>query len=161
MARGDILLTLSSDGHLIETRFLTYLHYNVNSTTFYKEIVLENGGKISLTENHLIYTARKGAIFARDVSIGDRLFTINGTKRVVSITFSLMTGYSAPLTYDGSLIVDGSWTSCYAEIFSHSLAHAAMTPIRLLPIPEFYIDIYVRLLSNIATFFLPTSSFFR
>ncbi|CAD5114422.1 DgyrCDS3554 [Dimorphilus gyrociliatus] len=161
LARGDILLTLSSDGHLIETRFLTYLHYNANSTTVYKEIGLEDGWKISLTENHLIYTVEKGAIFARDVTIGDKLFTFNGTRRVVSITFRLINGYSAPLTGDGSLIVDGFWSSCYAEISSHSLAHAAMTPVRLIPALDFYIDIYIRLLTKIATFFLPTSSFFR
>ena len=42
-------------------------------------------------------------------------------------------GLAAPLTEEGTIVVDGTLASCYAEISSHMIAHAAFFPVRLGP----------------------------
>ena len=40
-------------------------------------------------------------------------------------------GYYAPLSSSGTLMVNGFYVSCYAEIKNHNLAHQAMLPLAL------------------------------
>ena len=51
---------------------------------------------------------------------------------VIHNPFLLFVGAFGPLTMEGTIIVDGVLTSCYA-VYNKDVAHVALTPIRLLP----------------------------
>ena len=50
--------------------------------------------------------------------------------KVEKIRFDFKTGYIAPLTNHGTLLVNNIHASCYAEINSHLVADWAVTPIK-------------------------------
>ena len=49
---------------------------------------------------------------------------------VTNVTDEIKQGYIAPLTGEGTLIVDGVAASCYGTLSSHRVAHAALAPMR-------------------------------
>ena len=55
------------------------------------------------------------AVRAEQVSVGDML----GDKKVTSIISTKSTGLYAPITYDGSIVVNGIKSSCYVEMLDH------------------------------------------
>lgn len=116
---------------------VTFIDRDPNSTRQFVEIVSEDGVSIRATPAHLILLAAEGgwrSVFAAEVKIGDYLLVTgkDGTKRsrVVSTQVVLRRGVFAPLTTAGTLLVDGALASCYALVNSHTLAHAAMWPLR-------------------------------
>ena len=137
------------------------------------------GRKVSLTSSHLIYVKEKGFVKATNVVVGDSLqiFSLKLNRLtdffVSRVSFELKTGFIAPLTNQGTLLVNGVHASCYAEINSHYLADVAMTPLKLwYMIAELFgngqsnkqlhnIDIvsYADLLQHISRLFLPKSVF--
>jgi len=100
-------------------------------------------GQITLTEHHLLYAtlnstdnfADSAAIFAKDINPNHYIFIkLNNTlvsRRVISTRHVTQTGYSAPLTYSGNIIVDDVASSCYASVSRHWLAHLALLPVRV------------------------------
>jgi len=100
-------------------------------------------GEITLTEHHLLYAtlnstdnfADSAAIFAKDINPNHYIFIkLNNTlvsRRVISTRHVTRTGYSAPLTYSGNIIVDDVASSCYASVSRHWLAHLALLPVRV------------------------------
>ena len=111
------------------------LHFIAMFQTFYDDADYKN--QISLTSSHLIYVKEKGFIKAASVNVGDHLQIYSEkTKRLTDfkvsrINYELKRGYIAPLTNQGTLLVNGVHASCYAEINSHYLADVAMTPLKL------------------------------
>lgn len=102
---------------------------------FYNE---RNESLISLTPSHLIYVQDKGYIKSSRVEIGDkiRVYSFNlqqvSFQQVATIRFSVKQGYIAPLTRQGSLLVNRVDASCYAEVNSHYWADWAMLPLKSL-----------------------------
>jgi hypothetical protein len=104
----------------------------------FQEFYDKNQNHVSLTSSHLIYVQNKGYIKAANVQIGDKLRVfLNGKRRefvdfeVKRIDFQLKDGYVAPLTRDGTLLVNQVDTSCYAEVNDHYAADWAMTPLKV------------------------------
>ena len=116
-----------------------------------------SGTTLRLTPNHLIYkqeiiTVRtKNAteakkyfsstvLFASKVRPGDVVYavdfssnfsaTVRPTKVVQTKRILLASGAYAPLTEQGTIVIDDVVASCYAVIESHKVAHVAMTPLR-------------------------------
>lgn len=52
-------------------------------------------------------------------------------KKIIAVKSVFKRGYFAPLSFSGTLIVNGFFVSCYADIESHDLAHKGMFPLRL------------------------------
>ena len=50
--------------------------------------------------------------------------------KIESILIEPIEGYVAPLTMAGTILVNDLLASCYAVVDSHSVAHAAMAPVR-------------------------------
>ena len=49
---------------------------------------------------------------------------------VTSVSIAEMQGAFAPVTEEGTMIVDDVWVSCYADIADHDLADTLMTPLK-------------------------------
>ena len=72
---------------------------------------------------------------AKNIHTGMSIFVIDEEgalieDRVSNVTDVIKQGYMAPLTEEGTLIVNGVAASCYATINSHAVAHAVMAPMR-------------------------------
>lgn len=74
---------------------------------------------------------------AQEVRVGDCLLDGHGSElSVYGVETVDRTGAYAPLTLDGSVIVNGALCSCYAppgdgRLLTHSVCHSAMLPLRL------------------------------
>ena len=85
-----------------------------------------------MTESHLININKKGFIKAADVQIGDEMIAHNSQNvKVVKIETEIKEGFTAPLTQEGTILVNDILVSCYAEVNSHWLAHMVMKPVNI------------------------------
>jgi len=69
---------------------------------------------LELTKNHMVFSNDK-PVRAEQVSVGDML----GDNKVTDIISTKSTGLYAPITYDGSIVVNGIKSSCYVEMLDH------------------------------------------
>jgi hypothetical protein len=72
---------------------------------------------------------------AKNIRIGMNIYIMNDKGQLTTETISniidvVKQGYIAPLTQEGTLIVNNIAASCYAIIDNHHLAHVALTPMR-------------------------------
>lgn len=71
------------------------------------------------------------------MQIGDLLRTYSNKDKefvdfqVKRISYELKEGFIAPLTNEGTLLVNQVDTSCYAEVNSHQMGELAMAPVKL------------------------------
>ena len=138
---GDEILTVNGEGRKTYTKVLAFLDYQPHSSLAYLRIQFTNGQSFTVSKHHLVFKQEnensKVAVFAEEISVGDNLFKLSDRDKtlqpvkVTSIKETLRHGAFAPLTDQGTLLIDGVLTSCYAEIRSHRLAHLALTPLRL------------------------------
>ena len=155
LRHGDRVLATDAEGHAHFSDVIMFFHRDV--TTLAKLIKLETSGghMLQLTANHLLFASRDNsstsddvisrtfeAIFAKNVRVGDfvqvldtnaslqsaQVFTL---ERVERVTSSQSRGLFAPLTHSGTIVVNDYVTSCYAQIESQTIAHAALAPVRL------------------------------
>ena len=76
------------------------------------------------------------AAYAADVRPDDVIFVFCPRagavvpQKVLGVALAQQKGAFAPVTEEGTLLVDGVWVSCYADIGDHQLAHYLMTPLR-------------------------------
>lgn len=117
---------------------VTFIDRDPNTTRQFIEVIAENGVSITTTPSHLLLLAAADGwreVFAANVEEGDVLLTrgqgsVMRPSRIVKRRMLSKRGVFAPLTKVGTIIVDDALASCYALVGSHSLAHAAMAPLR-------------------------------
>ncbi|KAG8181667.1 hypothetical protein JTE90_009827 [Oedothorax gibbosus] len=143
---GEFVLSSTPDGTLVYSQVLLFLHREQNMNRVYNIITTEKNSKIVLTSSHLIFVTIDKSLtnisnsyvtFAKNVEVGHYLFVKNNSsgielQKVVNITTVIENEHYAPLTEEGSIVVNDVLASCYAMIESHKIAHAVFTPIRLL-----------------------------
>lgn len=83
------------------------------------------------------FGSRLKATFASKVQIGDWIVSTGPDgrpkpQRVVGVSAVSQRGVLAPLTEEGTLVVDQVVVSCYAVIDDQTIAHLAFSPVRLL-----------------------------
>ncbi len=93
------------------------------------------GRQLSLTSSHLLPTDKHGYVMAKNIHIGMNIYVMNEngvlmTETIANVTDVVKQGYMAPLTEEGTLIVNNIGASCYATINSHYTAHAVLAPMR-------------------------------
>jgi len=136
---GDHINSVNSNGDVISSPFLGWLHHNENVTTTFLDITTETGNSISISPLHLLMVTdnvdeKPSMKFANTVGVGDYLLSGgSGLVQVKSVTSQVLTGVYAPLTSTGTVLVDDLLASCYAHIGSHHLAHLAALPARIFP----------------------------
>ena len=135
----------------IFTKIIMFAHHASDAIDVeYLQIALEDGNKITLSDNHLIMVGKhNNAILARKVKPGDILFSVNenqgiSPKKVLAVEKVTEQGIYCPITLRGNLIVDNVLASCYASVEDHaffgglmkvsaqSIAHCGLMPMRVL-----------------------------
>ena len=149
---GDYVSTGSGDyqpiyafAHRDTDAFLEFLRIHTKSDSI---------AALEITKDHLVFVAgQRSPVRAESIRPGDKLLTAEGTDRQEAVVTKIDTikrrGLYAPLTADGTLVVDGIVTSCYVSLVSnaqkiqdttqtelplisqHDLAHIMLSPIRM------------------------------
>ncbi|CAF4767150.1 unnamed protein product [Pieris macdunnoughi] len=172
---GERILAADDSGKAIYSEVLTFIDRDPNATKSFIEVTAENGVTITTTRSHLLLLASADGwreVFAADVEIGDVLLTrgqgpVMRPSRVIKTKIVTRKGIYAPLTKSGTIIVDDALASCYAIVNSHSLAHAAMAPLRWMSSWSKSNELskgvhwYANALYNIGDFVLPSSYKYR
>lgn len=149
---GDEVLAIDSHGQLIYSPVILFFHQTHNQMADFLTIQTEHGRTISLTPNHLIYFTRNNITKTQDLSASFAMNAHSGyylyvtkqdlqissdadttslkAERITGITQHRSKGFYAPLTKHGTILVNDIFTSCYAHINHHSIAHTCLAPIR-------------------------------
>ncbi|XP_047432232.1 indian hedgehog B protein-like [Mugil cephalus] len=149
---GDrVLVSSGSDGRgaLVYSQVLTFLDRDPGTRRLFYALQTESGAQISLTAAHLIFVSEgncsEGAepahaalrtVYASDAHPGQCVLVSEGEEgrlsRISRVSMREGWGAFAPLTREGTVVVDGVVASCYAVVDQHSLAHWAFAPLRLM-----------------------------
>ena len=139
------MLSMNSDGKAVYSEVLMFMDRDIRQKREFVEIRTERGSKITVTPAHLLLSTsllssqnvqrRQKYLFADRIQEGDYLLVnINGTlvpDRVTRVGATLSRGVYAPLTAEGTIIVDNVVASCYALIDSQYVAHLSFFPVRI------------------------------
>ncbi|NXD39829.1 SHH protein, partial [Copsychus sechellarum] len=145
---GDRVLVADTEGRLLYSDFLTFLDREDGShKLFYVIETRQPRARLLLTAAHLVFVAPQQnqsqaggrALFASRVRPGQRIFVLGeGGRRLLPAAVHRVSlreeasGAYAPLTAQGTILIDRVLASCYAVVEEHSWAHWAFAPFRLL-----------------------------
>jgi hypothetical protein len=123
--------------HINSVDYLIYLLPAFSSfvLALFKQVTTITGRHLSLTSSHLLPIDKQGYVMAKYLRTGMNIYVMNEdgvliTETIANVTDVVKQGYIAPLTEEGTLIVNNVAASCYATINSHHVAHAVLTPMR-------------------------------
>jgi len=126
---GDQVLTHQQGTGLIFTQFLGWLDRDSSTSVPFIKLLTkgDDSPSLTLTSSHVVFTFSKdGSLesgYAGDLVPGDMLahWTEAGLqpREVVAVEHLVGHGYWAPLTKEGTLLVDGFLASCYAYLPHH------------------------------------------
>ncbi|XP_061572254.1 indian hedgehog B protein-like [Cololabis saira] len=137
------------EGDLVFSEVLTFLDRDPALPALFYSLQTEAGGRLSLTAAHLVFVAGNcsegaapgrgalRAVFASQARPGQCLLLAGGRggprlSRISRVGVRVGRGVFAPLTLEGTVVVDGVLASCYGVVPQHRLAHRAFAPLRLL-----------------------------
>ncbi|XP_056156969.1 indian hedgehog B protein isoform X1 [Lampris incognitus] len=153
----QVLASSGSDGggELVYSQVLAFLDRDPSSWKLFYTIRTVAGASLSLTAAHLLFVSEgscsEGAVptlgtmrtvYASDTKPGQCVLVTEGKagqrhgegrlSRVTQVSVRGDRGAYAPLTHQGTVVVDGVVASCYAAVNQHALAHWAFSPLRLM-----------------------------
>ena len=119
LTTGDNILTWDGD-RVRETKLISWLHFKQNSTMYFLEVQHQEG-IFSATPDHLVYLYNGKTIYTGQLSVGAKLRYVsqNGSifaTHVLGIRGYNSEGYYAPLTKDGTLLVNGVYFSNFGVV---------------------------------------------
>jgi Hint module len=133
-AMKDLLVgtkILDTDGSYSDVFMFT--HQDSSGKLFpFVQLTTEDGSALTASEGHFVNTAG-GIASAGSLTIGSLLVKADG--RLVTVTGKQIVhrlGLYNPQTLSGSLVVDGFAVSAYTQAVRPSLAHAVLSPFRLI-----------------------------
>merc|ERR1712236_81435 len=135
---GDSIATYSKSKGKFFSKFLGWLDRGSEVTRFLN-VTTTSGNQMMLTETHLLFVSEKGNTIpkvADRLTLEDTLLVWNGenlvTERIKTLDYIFLEGYRTPLTEEGTLLVDGILTSCYAS-YDHFWSEIAFAPVKAFP----------------------------
>uniref|UniRef100_UPI00398ED9E0 sonic hedgehog protein n=1 Tax=Pristiophorus japonicus TaxID=55135 RepID=UPI00398ED9E0 len=143
---GDRVLAADAEGNLLYSDFVMFLDRAQEvRKMFYVIETREPRRRVALTAAHLLFAGQEAtrgqsafkATFASNVRSGQLVYIADGggrllqPARVEKVYLEEMAGAYAPLTVQGTLVVNQVLASCYAVIEEHTLAHWAFAPVRM------------------------------
>lgn len=167
---GEKVLSMNKDGQPIFSEVLMFMDRETSQKREFVRIRTENGAEISVTPAHLLLSTstissqnvqrRNQYVFADRLEEGDFLLvSVNGSlvpQKITKISSQLSRGVYAPLTNEGTIIVDNVVASCYALVDSQFVAHLSFMPIRFYTIVKRLLYFSDNALSSSTT--IPSSS---
>jgi Hint module len=116
------------------SKVIMFSHRDQHAQTEFVRIVTSSMDTIHLSPSHYIYANRK-LVRASEVKLGDVL--LSGTRNnfnmtVISLTNVYKSGLYNPQTYQGDIVVDGIVASTFTAALPISLAHAFLSPLKIL-----------------------------
>ena len=117
-----------------------FAHYAPRTRASYLQLTTSGGTKLEVTPEHLIFIKdKKHPVRADKIMIGDSFQGILGDEdmSVTNIRIVELNGLFAPLTVDGTIVVEGIKASCYiwtgaTPVDQHKLTHMTLSPFRWL-----------------------------
>ncbi|CAM4522318.1 unnamed protein product [Lepidochelys olivacea] len=152
LSPGDRVLAADAQGRLLYSDFLAFLDRDHGAPKlFYVIETRQPRARLLLTAAHLLFVApphnhsqpqpgaaRSRALFASRVRPGQRVYVLGeGGRRLLPAAVHSVSlreeasGAYAPLTAQGTILINRVLASCYAVIEEHSWAHWAFAPFRL------------------------------
>lgn len=137
---GEQVQSVDAKGNVILSEVLTFLDRDVNQTREFVRLEVSDAKSITVTPSHLMMVwlpkiNQIKYVFADKIEEGDYLLVnINENlepRKVRRVSAILSRGVYAPLTSQGTLIVDSIAASCYAVINSQKVAHWSFAPYRM------------------------------
>nr|CAD7463531.1 unnamed protein product [Timema tahoe] len=148
---GDHILSLDkATGRLSYSEVILFLDRDPEQRREFLRITTTSGRSLTVTPSHLLIIANKRntsviareqntkTIFADEVKVGDYILvhghdrlSSTGLDQVEEVHPVLWRGVYAPLTREGTVVVNGVVASCYAVVNNPSLAHLALAPVRI------------------------------
>ncbi|XP_011505422.1 PREDICTED: sonic hedgehog protein [Ceratosolen solmsi marchali] len=132
-----------SSGELVYSEVIAFIDRAPTQKRQFIRLNTKSGHTLTLTPTHLIPIEGKSAVFAARVSPGDRVLirheiatsmrqrTSFRWDEILEVKLVFEEGVYAPLTSEGTLLVNDVVASCYAIVDSQSIAHYAFLPFRL------------------------------
>ncbi|XP_068220819.1 protein hedgehog [Palaemon carinicauda] len=152
LKEGDEVQVMKSDGTLAFSPVLMFLHKDPQASRLFLQLRTSKGKMLTLTSSHLVFVLPRddaanktpsladaltsgGAALAARIEEGDFLLVRQeggdvALEEVLEVTEKKGSGVFAPLTSEGTVVVDGVVASCYAVIDSQKIAHWAFFPVR-------------------------------
>ncbi|CAF1069118.1 unnamed protein product [Adineta ricciae] len=134
---GTQVRVINDQNQISYSPIIAFLHRDVNEHALYKHIRTKTSF-IELSRRHLIHRRQDGFVWAEKLAVGDEILVstsshTNETQWEVinEINDVFKQGLMAPLTEQGTIIVNNVHASCYALVKSHQVAHFALAPYRL------------------------------
>lgn len=139
MKVGERVLSVNSNGETVFSEVIMFLDRDVNQTREFVQIKTSGGAIIRTTPAHLLpvwkpHQHETKYLYADQVEENDFLLVnVNNNlepQLVTEVRAVVSRGFIAPLTREGTVIVDSIAASCYALVNSQSLAHISFMPFR-------------------------------
>lgn len=136
---GDRVLSVNSAGETVFSEVIMFLDREVNQTREFVQIKTDGGAVLRATPAHLLPVWKPQQhetkyLYADQVEENDFLLVnVNNNlepQRVTEVRAVLARGFIAPLTREGTVVVNSIAASCYALVNSQSLAHISFMPFR-------------------------------
>ncbi|XP_063979467.1 indian hedgehog protein isoform X2 [Diachasmimorpha longicaudata] len=146
---GEEIASLDSNGEIVFSEMIAFLDYAPSSKRQFIRLTTFSGRQLTLTPSHLVPVEPKdlkipsSTFYAANVQVGDRILVRDDDKTrpggsrvrwddVVEAELVLEEGLYAPLTREGTVIVDDVVASCYAIVNSQTIAQIGFFPLRIL-----------------------------
>jgi hypothetical protein len=167
---GDVVLSTSKSGDVVFSPVIMFLHRDEDAVSNFVHFVTSQGHRLIVSHNHLVQIDVEHFVFASTLRVGDHLVVYDNhtllRDQIASVATVVKRGVYAPLTSEGTVVVDGVAASCYAHVSSHLTAHTAMFPARwtsifTAPSTQKGVHWYVQMLHDIAHQILPSSMLYN
>ncbi|CAF1046306.1 unnamed protein product [Rotaria sp. Silwood1] len=133
---GSQVRIINEENQVSYSPIIAFLHRELNEHALYTRI-RTNNSIVELSKRHLIHQRKDGFIWAEKLIEGDEILVLSSTydnetqwEKIIEITDVHKQGLMAPLTEQGTIIVNNVHASCYALVKSHKVAHFALAPYR-------------------------------
>lgn len=139
---GDRIAALDSSGDIVYSEVIAFLDRSLTERRQFVQLTTESGRVLTLTPAHLVPVEGRSSVFAGRVQPGDKILVKDPSEenevehrlrwdKVVENRLVLEEGVFAPLTTEGTVLVDDVVASCYAFVDNQELAHIAFLPYRM------------------------------
>jgi len=142
---GERIASLDSRGDVVYSEVIAFLDRSPSEKRQFIRLTTKSGRMLTLTPAHLVPVEGRSSVFAVNVQPGDRILVsdtdaasatneVDSRLRwdsVIETKLVLEEGVYAPLTMEGTLLVDDVVASCYAVVNSQSVAHYSFLPLRI------------------------------